>query len=124
MRSSTNFNGRFRHLGDILAVPELTTNSPFVTGQSGNVSDEINERIPQQIMSLLRLGDQPRFVIYAYGQSLKPADHSIVQSAGYVGMCTNYQITGETAIRAVVRIEGAPTNTHAVVESFNALPPD
>jgi hypothetical protein len=39
-------------------------------------------------------------------------------------MVTNYQIVAESATRVVVHIEGAPANTHAVVESFNILPPD
>jgi hypothetical protein len=75
-------------------------------------------------MGLLRGGEQPRFLIYSYGQALKPAPHSIVTSGNFFGLCTNYQITAEVATRAVVRIEGAPTNTHAVVESFNVLPPE
>jgi hypothetical protein len=88
------------------------------------------ERIPQQIMSLLRLG-QTRFVIYSYGQTLRPAPNSIVTSSGqFFGLCTNYQITAEVATRAVVRVDNAPTplNTnatpHIVIESFNILPPD
>ena len=147
----TNFaGGVFEHLGDILSVPELTTNSPFLNvtnSQSAGivnatVSDEAYERIPQQILSLLRVG-QPRYVIYAYGQSVKPADHSIVQSSGpYFGMCTNYQITGEVVTRTVLRVENypvpyqpslaqptaAPANwmpqPRVIVESFNVLPPE
>ncbi|MCX6896775.1 MAG: hypothetical protein NTZ16_15050, partial [Verrucomicrobia bacterium] len=133
-RASTNYNnGSFKHLGDILSVPELSTNSPFLhlslTNQMRGISDAAYERVPQQIMSLLRLGDQPRFVIYAYGQSLKPADRSIV-SGGIPGLCTNYQITGESAVRAVVRVEGVgvneatPYRPRVVIESYNNLPPD
>lgn len=135
-RDSTNYNnGSFKHLGDILSVPELSANSPFLNLSSAaqtqyGVGEAAYERIPQQIMSLLRLGDQPRFVIYAYGQSLKPADRSIVQAAPYTGLCTNYQITGETAIRAVLRVEGVgvndakPYQPRVVIESYNNLPPD
>ncbi len=75
-------------------------------------------------MSLLTLNRTPRFVIYAYGQSLRPANHSIVTSGPHFNLCTNYQITAEVAARAVVRVDGAPTNSHVVVESFNFLPPD
>jgi hypothetical protein len=50
-------------------------------------------------------------VIFAYGQSLKPADHSILTSGQFLGMCTNYQITGEVATRTVVRFEpSSPLN--------------
>ena len=82
------------------------------------------ERIPQQIMGLLRGGEQPRFVIYSYGQALKPAERSLVTSGPFFGMCTNYQIMAETATRAVVRVEGAPNNPRVVLEEFNVLPPD
>ena len=33
-------------------------------------------------------------------------------------------ITAETAIRAVVRVEGAPNQPRLVVESYNVLPPN
>src|SRR5262249_43484774 len=78
------------------------------------INDAALERIPQQIMGLLRLDQSPRFVIYAYGQSLKPAPRSILTSGPFFGLCTNYQVTAEAATRTVVRIDGAPTNSHAV----------
>jgi hypothetical protein len=84
----------------------------------------VYERLPQQVLGLLKGGEQPRFVIYAYGQALKPANNSIVTGGPYLGLCTNYQITAEVAIRAVVRIEGATNNPRAVTESFDVLPPD
>ena len=122
----TNFpNNAFQHLGDVLATPELTLGSPYLsTTNSSLITDEVVERIPQQILGLLRGGEQPRFVIYSYGQTLKPADRSSLQSGQFSGMITNYQITGETATRTVIRIEGAPNNPRAVIESFNVLPPD
>jgi len=129
-RANTNANPdqTFHRLGDILATPELTVASPYLnvtnsTQLERGVSDPVYERIPQQVLSLLKVGE-PRFVIYSYGQSLKPADRSIVQSGPFIGMSTNYQITGETATRTVVRIDGAPNNPRAVIESFNVLPPD
>ena len=121
-RTNAAFNGSFKRLGDILAVPELTLKSPFLT--TTNVPDSMWERIPQQVLGLLKGGEQPRFVVYSYGQALKPADRSKVVSGPYAGLCTNYQITAETTTRAVVRIEGAPNNPRAVVESFTVLPPD
>ncbi|MDB6018822.1 MAG: hypothetical protein JWR19_3311 [Pedosphaera sp.] len=129
-----HMGGVFQHVGDILAVPELTTNSPFLnltTAQQlkRGISDAAYERIPEQILSLLKVGEA-RYVIYAYGQALKPAEHSIMQSGQFFGMCTNYQITAEVATRTVVRIENAPvpgkpqTQPRVVVESFNVLPPE
>ncbi len=91
---------------------------------AGGISDEVVERIPQQIMSLLTLRHEPQFVIYSFGQTLHPANHSVVSGGRFFGMCTNYQITAETATRTVVRVEGTPPNVHTVVESYNVLPSD
>ena len=142
-------NGVFQSEGDILATPQLTVASPFLNTNglnpnakslgAGGVSDEVLERIPQQIMSLLTLNQTPRFVIYSFGQTLHPADHSLVIGGTFNGLCTNYQVTAETATRAVVRVDGSPDPQyvngkvdsqgrsyppHVVVEEFNVLPPD
>jgi len=136
-RASTNLFPlqTFPRLGDLLATPELTEASPFlnhgVRGDDGHnyqlekgLNDAVYEWLPQQMLSLVRLGDT-RFVVYSYGQTLRPAPHSIYLNSGpFFGMCTNYQITAEVATRAVVRIEGAPTNSHVVIENYNVLPPD
>jgi hypothetical protein len=133
-------NQVFHHVGDILGVPQLTRTfllSPASSGvmnlvaseevpPNANTSaqwDEIVERIPQEIFSLLKVGD-PRFVIYSFGQSLKPANNSLVLGGQYRGMCTNYQITGEVVTRAVCRLsnDSTPTNPKIIVESFNILP--
>ncbi len=128
-------NQQFSHIGDILAAPELTVNSPFLDTvnlaslSAGGLNDAVIERIPQQIFGLLRKGDQ-RFVIYAYGQSLRPADNSVLTYSTFRGMCTNYQIMAEVAARAVVRMDikrdrnGQITGANTVVESYNLLPPD
>ena len=63
----------------------------------------------------------PRYVIFAYGQSLKPADHSILTSGPFLGMCTNYQITGEVATRTVVRFE--PSSSINPADPFAPLNP-
>jgi hypothetical protein len=148
-RANTNQNRQifdnhvFQHAGDVLAAPELTVASPYInTNANTSARDEVYERIPQQIMSLLTLNQTPRFVIYSYGQTLHPADHSLVVGGTFSGLCTNYQITAETATRAVVRIEGSadPQYTngipphpdpqgrfyppHIVVEQFNVIGPD
>ncbi|HLP75278.1 MAG TPA: hypothetical protein VK327_00030, partial [Candidatus Paceibacterota bacterium] len=137
-------NARFAHVGDVLATPELTFNSPYIntnniTSKPANgLNDEIVERIPQQIISLLDIDHSPRFVIYSYGQTLRPAPQSIIRSFGaFNGMCTNYQVTAETATRAVLRMEGSfdPRDSNnsdpllhypprVVVEQYNLLPPD
>lgn len=139
----------FWRIGDILSVPELTVSSPFLNlspiQRARGLTDAAYERIPQQILGLLRGDDQPRFVVYAYGQALRPAPGSIVTAGGpFFGLCTNYQIMAETATRSVVRIEHAPpplptlwlfppaqqvlllraNPPRAVVESYNVLPPD
>jgi hypothetical protein len=146
----------FAHAGDILSVPQLTEQSPFLNWNSAvqkqnGISDELMEWLPQQVMSLLRCSTSPRYVIYSYGQTLKPAPDSIVTSGGqYFGMITNYQIVSEIATRAVVRFNSTVTNVitmsitndvsgnlitnwysmpvvtnnNAVIESFNILPPD
>jgi hypothetical protein len=81
-------------------------------------------------MSLVTVSSTPRYVIYCYGQALRPAPNGLFLGTtafagqSLFGMVTNYQVVAEAATRVVVRLEGAPTNTHAVVESFNLLPPD
>jgi hypothetical protein len=141
----TNTDGvphTFEHVGNVLATPELTERSPFLNRsdaaqvQSG-ISDEMYEWLPQQTLSLLRASSAPRYVIYSYGQTLKPATDSILTSGGtsFFGMCTNYQVVAETATRSVVRVEGVTKadgtplppsqwHPHIVIESFNILPPD
>jgi hypothetical protein len=141
----------FTHVGDILRVPQLTERSPFLNLDSvqitNGISDEMYEWLPQQTMSLLRVSGSPRYVIYSYGQTLKPAPNSIYTGGGpFFGMVTNYQVVSEIATRAVVRfgsirtnivnnimnfsgnvvsvVTTVVTNNNAVIESFNILPPD
>lgn len=115
--------GTFKRLGEICSVPQLSDKSPYID-VSGPVNDAVYERIPQQVLGLLRCDEAPRFVVYCYGQALKPANRSVRTSDPYQGMCTNYQVTAEVATRAVVRIEGAPQKPRVIVENFNVLPPD
>ncbi|HEU6449021.1 MAG TPA: hypothetical protein VFV23_11345 [Verrucomicrobiae bacterium] len=126
--------GVFEHVGDIFAVPLLTEHSPFlhnaylsglITTPDTQINDELYEWLPQQAMSLLRVSKAPRYVIYCYGQTLKPAQNGLVTGSQFFGMCTNYVPVAETAIRAVVRVDDANTpHPHIVVESYNVLPPD
>jgi hypothetical protein len=155
VRGNTNLFplGSFTHVGDILSAPVLTEQSPFLNTNDvsrgvspplhNGISDEIYEWLPQQMMSLLRVGSSPRYVIYCYGQTLKPAPDSVYNSGGpYFGMIMNYQVVSEIATRAVVRFNSSltnvittdingnwvtvpvVTNNNAVIESFNLLPPD
>ena len=93
------------------------------------------EWMPQQVMSLLTVSgtpqSPPRYVVYCYGQTLKPAPNGIVTTGGsFFGLCTNYQVTAETASRVVIHVENTPTpanptaTPHVVIEQFNPLPPD
>jgi hypothetical protein len=115
----------FRRLGELMRVDELSVGSPFFNGNAPKfpqwgLNDAAAERLPQQILSLVKVGD-PRYVIYAYGQSLRPAENSILTSGSFVGMCTNYQITGEFVTRTVFQIEGTAGQPRPVVKSFNIL---
>jgi hypothetical protein len=134
--NADGLTGVFEHVGDILAVHALNDQSPFLAGMDPTygVSDEMYEWLPQQTMSLLRVSSAPRYVIYSYGQALKPAPNAIVAGGAYSGMVTNYQVVSEMATRSVVRFTPVlvtnslspltlRTNYSATVEQFNILPP-
>ena len=123
----------FTHVGDILATPALTKFSPFLNLGSTQIGyqqmnygirDELYEWLPQQMMGLVRLGE-PRFVLYCYGQALRPAPGGEVLGGPFYQLITNYQVVAESAVRAVIRVENANTSKpHAVVESYNVLLPN
>jgi hypothetical protein len=125
----------FAHAGDILATPALTAKSPFLNLGTAKIpyqqtydgiSDELYEWLPQQMMGLVR-ASEPRYVIYAYGQTLHPAPGGYVLGGAFFQLVTNYQVAAETAVRAVIRVVPHPTptgtNYSTVVESYNVLPP-
>jgi len=134
------FGGQFKKLSEFMMVTNLTIGSPYFANFDPSIKQSIQfslldsdyERLPQQILSLVKLGE-PRYVVYAWGQSLKPADYvpgiGIGIDAG-TKLTRNYQITGELATRAVVRVEferdqigrSLFNRPHAVVENFNILP--
>ncbi len=132
--------GTFEHKGDILSALALTEQSPFLNWNNGNqqnygISDEVYEWLPQQMMSLLTCPTSPRYLLYVYGQALKPAPDAEVTSSSTLagglnpfGMVTNYQVVAESAARAVIRLERhaspAGTNYSTKVESYNVLPPN
>jgi hypothetical protein len=137
--NSDGLKGVFEHVGDILAVPQFSEKSPFVNTSAqdpnGNPiypNDEVLEWLPQRAMSLLRVSSAPRYALYCYGQTLKPAQNSLSTSSTTLadgrnafGMCTNYQVVSETAVRVLVHVEDEKTShPRIVVDSYNVLPPD
>ena len=111
-------------MGSVFKTPMLTIDSPFLPAGAGAYKDEEVEAIPQQVAGLLKLG-QPRFVIYAYGQALKPKDIYFGPDHNF-NLCTNYQITGEFVTRTVCHVVGDPaaTSLKIQVDSSNILPAD
>ena len=137
--------GTFERVGDILSTPQFSEQSPFLNWnnaaqQQYGISDQMYEWLPQQAMSLLRVDDAPRYVVYSYGQTLKPAANGVVtggpnlaNGASPFGMVTNYQIVAESATRAVLQVNRVVsrnsdgtyrTNYNTKIEQFNVLPPD
>jgi hypothetical protein len=136
--------GSFEHKGDILSTVQLTEQSPFlgwtnavrpqyaIDEQEYTINDEAYEWLPQHVMSLLTCPTAQRYVVYCYGQTLKPAPNSLVTSGSFFGLCTNYQVVAESAVRAVIQLhpvvvpnpngEGFMTNYTTTVESFTTLP--
>jgi hypothetical protein len=115
----TNYpNGIFHKVGDILGAASLTTDANgFLAGDAARYSDEIVERIPQQTLGLLKVGE-PQFVIFAWGQALKPKGAPYLVNGPNYGMYTNYEITGECLTRTVCHL--VHTNgLKMVVDSFN-----
>ncbi|HEY3863759.1 MAG TPA: hypothetical protein VGO59_17930 [Verrucomicrobiae bacterium] len=111
-------NGIFQRVGDILGAPALTVNSPFLTNPATICSDEVVERIPQQTLSLLKVGE-PQFVIFSWGQSLKGLN-PYTGAGPNTGIYTNYEITGEVLTRTVCHV--VHTNgLKMVVDSFNIV---
>jgi hypothetical protein len=101
-------NGVFHKVGNILAASALTTYSPFLgdsPAAAANYSDDVVERIPQQVLSLLRVGE-PQFAIFAWGQALKPKGPPYLPLGpdGNKGIYTNYQITGEFLSRTICHV--------------------
>jgi Tfp pilus assembly protein PilX len=123
-------DGVFHNIGSVFNSPMLTINSPYLATNAANTptgyfKDEEVEAIPQQVAGLLKLG-QPQFVIYCYGQALKPKDIYFGSQPNLFNLCTNYQITGEYLTRAVCHVVGDPAaaNVKFQVDSVNIIPAD
>jgi len=113
-------NGIFHKVGYILGASALTTTSPFLGGNAATVpdlTDEMVERIPQQTLSLLKVGE-PQFVIFAWGQALKPKGPPFLGIGANANTYTNYEITGEFLTRTVCHL--VHTNgLKMVIDSYN-----
>jgi hypothetical protein len=115
----TNYpNGIFHRIGDILGASALTTDpNGFLGANVANCPDEIVERIPQQTLSLLKVGE-PQFTIFSWGQSLKPKGPPYLGGGPNNGMYTNYEITGEFLTRTLCHL--VHTNgMKMVIDSYN-----
>jgi hypothetical protein len=114
-------NGLFHHIGDILQASSLTMAPPEALAEP--VTDEMVERIPQQMLSLLKVG-LPQFVIYSWGQSLKPKNLYSSGSGNLLNICTNYEITGEFLTRTVCHIVSDPgaAAPRIVIDNYNIEP--
>jgi hypothetical protein len=120
---ATQPDGVFHNIGSLFSAPSLSIDSPFLPVAAEYLPDEEVEAIPQQIAGLIKLG-QPRFVIYSWGQALKPKDIYFGSQTNLFNLCTNYQITGEYLTRTVCHVVGnaATGNLKLQVDSFNILP--
>ncbi|HWD18316.1 MAG TPA: hypothetical protein VHB20_03490 [Verrucomicrobiae bacterium] len=119
-------NGLYHHIGDILRAPTLTIASPLIGLSTAQPDDMAYERIPQQIGSLLKVGE-PQFVIYSWGQSLRPLSLYNSGGAGLFKVCTNYSITGEFLTRTVCHLDLTRSDRFGQtprlkVDSFNIIP--
>jgi hypothetical protein len=116
-------NQIFHKIGDILQASALTTQLGYVTSYAGTPNDEMVERIPQQTLGLLKLG-LPQFVVYSWGQSLRPKDLYSSGSSNLLNICTNYEITGEYLTRTVCHVVGDPGagTPKIVIDNFNIVP--
>jgi hypothetical protein len=125
---------RFQSVGEICSVETLSVGSPLLENVEYDesnpgrtfrpVPDEVVERIPQQILSLLK-AEEPRYVVYAWAQTLKPAPGAVVTAPGpFFGLSTNYVVTGEFATKTVLRFEGALSTNAPVTQTLRSVVED
>jgi len=125
---------RFQSVGEICSVETLSVGSPLLENAEYDetnpgrtfrpVPDEVVERIPQQILSLLK-AEEPRYVIYSWAQTLKPAPGAVVTAPGpFFGLSTNYVVTGEFATKTVLRFEGALSTNAPVTQTLRTVVED
>jgi len=114
----------FTRVTDILAAPELTDGSPYLPyvwmNTAPGFKDELDlERIPMQLMSLLRVDEQPVYVTYIFTEKLRPAFQVNIQgksfpAKGQNGTILNYEVAGQTARRVLYKLSNAKAWHRAV----------
>jgi hypothetical protein len=108
-------NGIFHHLGDILNAATLSIANPYLANvPASGLTDDLVERIPIEILGLLKVG-QPQFVIYSWGQALRPKDIYLGTGPNF-NLCTNYQITAEYLTRTVCHVVGDPFAANPIIQ--------
>lgn len=110
-RTRAQSGGLFQSLGQILSVPELSVESPYLNRSTikfyaRSIPEDAFEAIPRRVASLIRK-DQSRYEIYAFGQALQPAADGFIKNPldPNYNLCTNYQVVAEMNTRTVLRFE-------------------
>ena len=75
----------FRDVGDILATPELTTTSPWLNPAQSGITDEAYEKIPAQLLPMLRRD--------SVGSITKTGGSSLLRFSGVDGYAYGVQVS-------------------------------
>jgi len=116
----------FSRASDILGVEELTDKSPYLTeiitgiaktedyttGGAGLADDLDMERIPQQLMSLLKAGGRQYYQTYIFTEQLRPALKNNIDGKEKPAVdsnrnVSNYEVVGQSGRRVVFELIGA-----------------
>ena len=107
----------FTRVADVLRVPQLTSASPYLPvvweNMAPGFADELDiERLPQQMLSLMRVDDDPIYETYVFVERLRPALRvKMRQYSGPAvaadGTVLNYEVAGSAMRRVTYRLEGS-----------------
>ncbi|MEE2813956.1 MAG: hypothetical protein VX945_05640 [Verrucomicrobiota bacterium] len=116
----------FSRASDILGVEELTDKSPYLTEiitgiakpedyttVGAGLADDLDlERIPQQLMSLLKAGGRQYYQTYIFTEQLRPARKNNIDGKEKPAVDTNrnvsnYEVAGHSARRVMFELIGA-----------------
>jgi len=116
----------FSRASDILGVEELTDKSPYLTEiitgiakpedyttVGAGLADDLDlERIPQQLMSLLKAGGRQYYQTYIFTEQLRPARKNNIGGTERRAVdgnrnVSNYEVAGQSARRVVFELIGA-----------------